>query len=345
MALTNKVSDSTLEFLYQRLIEGALVGNIAAGHFISKGAASTWKGSQAAYAFKWTENTNQGSFVGAQLLSNSQVDNTIKLIYQCAFLYQATTLNYTDVALNQTEGEVANLIERQIGSDTRDLTQLVGTQFYAAGSNGQDLLGLAAGVDNGNTVATIGGQSRATYPALDATVNAATLNKLTLAQMYSTYDSTWQGVEMVNHIFTTTAVRTDYQQLLDPIMRFEVPTNAAGRSYNLGLGGTKALQFNNASVWADMIAPANVMWFINDMSMEFQYLPEWPEGKPVKFAEADIMDGEPDPELAREYGFHWTEFVRPVNQMIMSGFTVLAGNMIYKNPRYNAQLNAISAGI
>ena len=175
MSVPNRVSNATQNYLMPKLVEGVLTGNVGLSYFLARSKSGVWKGAQVEVPFKYATNANGGSFVGFDTLATAAVDNTLKLTYDAKFNYQDVSLAKTDLALNDTDKQVADLMKRQIASDTVDLADKLGTQFYAdgTGNSGKDILGLAAIVDDGTSVATIGGQSRSTTPQLDATVTAS----------------------------------------------------------------------------------------------------------------------------------------------------------------------------
>lgn len=338
--LSNKVQDATLQYLMPKLVEGALQGNVGAALFLTKGRAEEWKGSQVLVPFKWQVNPNASSFLGFQTLPTTQVDNTFNLTYNVSFNQIPVTLAKTDLSLNDTEQQVANLMERQISSDNLDLGQFIGQSFYGdgTGNGGLNILGLAAGIDDGTLVPTIGGQSRSMYPALDANVFASG-GALTLALLYQSRDASLQGHQRPTINVTTKTIRSLYSQLLDPIVRFNVPVDGRDDVY-LNMA-QKNLMFDDAPVVADSLAPSGQWWMINEDSMFFAYLPRYTDSQPIKFV-AGALTGEPNPEVANEYGFHWTGFVRSQNQEVLVGRVILAGNMVYKNPRYNSRIDGIT---
>ena len=65
--------------------------------------------------------------------------------------------------------------------------------------------------------------------------------------------------------------------------------------------------------------------------MEFRAIEKFPESEPVKFVEKDFEDN--DYENIKGLGFHWTGWVKPVNQLAYVGRVVLAGEFWSKNPR------------
>jgi hypothetical protein len=337
---SQKVVNATQSYLASKLVEGALDGNIGMSLFLARAKAGMWRGAQEEVPFKFEKNVNGGSFSGADTLSTAMVDNTIKLTFDCKFNEIPTVLAKTDLSLNKTEMERADLMERQIASDAVDLADTIGNQFYqdGSGNGGKDILGLAGIVDDGTTLATIGGQARATYPALNATVTA-TGGTLTLAQMYTAWDAASEGNQEPDFILTTKSIRSLYNQLLDPKQRYDLVGELKGK--DAMFAGVKQLMFRSAPVIGDSKCPSGLMYFLNSDSFEFRYLDKYEGATAAKFS-LEELDGEPSGKEATSLGFHWTGWTQSTNQEVLVGRAVHAGNFVVKNPRYNAVLTGIT---
>jgi hypothetical protein len=233
--------------------------------------------------------------------------------------------------------QVADLMERQQESDAADMMVAVATQLYGdgTGNSSKDFTGLGAAIDDGTSVATYGGLSRSTYSSLDATVTASG-GTLTLAKMYTMWDTLQQDQQQTSTILTTKAARSLYEQLLLPNLRYS--------SWNkMGVGANKdGLMFREAAVIGDSAAPSGKMWFINEDTFQFKALKKFPRGTAIKYG-LDQMDGEPNSASPAGLGFFSTDWLSPVNQMTLNKYVVLGGNLICKNPRYNGVLTGISS--
>ena len=341
MSVPNRVANATQNYLMPKLVEGVLTGNVGLSYFLVRSKAGVWRGAQVEVPFKHAVNTNGGSFSGFDTLTSAAVDNTIKLTYDAKFNYQDVSLAKTDLALNDTEEKVADLMERQVASDTLDLADRIGTQFYGngTGNSGKDILGLGAIVDDGTAVATIGGQSRATYSGLQARVTASG-GALTLAQLYALSDAATEGSQRPDIILTTKTVFSLYNQLLTPNERYTVPMNGRDKMYMRT--GAEQLAFRDAPIFSDSKCTAGTLFMLNSNSMEFQILPNWPESEPINFA-VEEMEGVPSPGVPKGLGFHWTGWIKPANQEVVIGRVIHTGNFVVKSPRYNAKLTGITS--
>lgn len=338
MAVSNRVSNATKNYLMPKLVEGVLTGNIGISYFLVR--AKKWMGAQHEVPFKYSKNTNGGSFSGFDLLNTAAVDNTIKLTFDAKFNEISVVLPKSDLALNDTEEKVANLMERQVMSDAYDLADTIGTQFYAdgTGNGGKDLLGLNAIVDDGTSVATIGGQARATYTALKGTVTASG-GTMTLAQLYTLWDTVSEGAQEPTLILTTKTVRSLYNQLLEPKERYMLPVSSKDKLFMTT--GAEQLSFRSAPVVADSKCPSGTLYMLNENSFEFRALTKWPMAETINYNVA-AMDGEPSASVPKGLGFHWSGWTKPVNQEAVVGRVIHAGNFVTMNPRYNGKLTGVT---
>lgn len=337
MAVDQKVADATLNFLYAKLVDTVITGTRINQMFLK--GAKPWSGAQEEIPIKFSLNTYGTSFIGADTLPTTIVNNTVKMTFDAKFFAQPTNLTSTDVALNQTEMQVADLMERQQESDAADMMYAVAQQLYGdgTGNSSKDFTGIGAAIDDGTSVATYGGLARSTYSSLNATVTASS-GTLTLAKMYTMWDTLQQDQQQPSVILTTKAVRSLYEQLLLPNLRYS--------SWNkLGVGADKdGLMFREAAVIGDSAAQVNQsgkMWFINEDTFQFKALKKFPRGTAIKYG-LDQMDGEPNSVSPMGLGFFSTEWLSPVNQLTLNKFVVLGGNLLCKNPRYNGVLTGIT---
>lgn len=336
MAVSEKVADATYNYLQAKLVDTVVTGT-AINRIMIGERSKPWLGAQHEVPFKYSQNTNGGSFAGSQVLSTTQVNNTAKMTFDCKFTYNPSNLNITDIALNQTEQQVADLMSRQEESDAQDLMTIVATAMYSTGTgNGNlDITGLGAAVDNGSTVATYGGQSRTTYPTLAATVTASG-GTLTLAQMFTMWDTLQQDNQTPTMLLTTKTVRTLYERLLLPNLRY-----ATWAKMGVGAKFKGGLMFREAEVVADSACTSGYMYFLNEDTFEWRALKKYPRGKAINYA-LDQIEGAPSNTSPSGMGFFGTDWLQPVNQQTLNKFVILAGNLICKNPRYNGVLTGVT---
>jgi len=332
MSVANRVSSATKNYLFPKLVDTVVTGSKINQLFLK--GSKPWAGAQMEFPVKTSLNINNGAFIGMGNLSTAATDNTTKMVFNAKFNYQSVVLPKTDISLNQNENQVADLMERQIASDAVDFALTLATQLYGDGlaQGGAVITGLGAAIDDGTSVATYGGLSRATVPSINATVTASA-GTLTLAKMYTLADTIQQDDQEVSKILTTKAVRSLYEQLLTPNIRYN-----GGSSLAIG---AQSLMFRSAKVMADSACTTGAMFFINEDSFQFYTIKKYEGGRPIKYS-AETLDGEPDSAGPEGLGFFENDWKEPVNQQALIMQIVHGGNLVCKNPRFNGRLTGIN---
>lgn len=152
--------------------------------------------------------------------------------------------------------------------------------------------------------------------------------------MYTLWDTLQQDTEQPSIVLTTKAIRSLYEQLLIPNVRYSDADRLAI--------GAKDLMFRQAPVVADSACTSGVMFMLNESTFQFNALKKWEGGTAIKYA-PEAMDGEPDPSVVTGLGFFETAWREPVNQQVMIMNIIHAGNLICRNPRYNGKLTGVTS--
>jgi hypothetical protein len=330
-----KIQDATLNYLGAKLVDTVSTGTYINSLFLK--GRKPWRGAQEEVPIMTSLNSTATSFVGASVLPTTIVQNTTKMTFDAKFVAQPSNLTSTDLALNDTEMQVADLMDRQVQSDAVSLMNKLASMLYSNGTgNGNlDITGIAAAIDDGTSVATYGNLSRTTYPSIDATVTSSG-GTLTLAKMFTTWDTLQQDNEMSDLLLTTKAVRSLFEQLLLPNLRY-----ASWNKMGVGADMKQGLVFREARVVGDSSATTGKLWFINEDTFVFRAMKKFPDAKPINYG-LDEMEGTPSNVNPGGLGFFTTDWLRPVNQLTVNKFILVAGNLICENPRYNGVLTGIT---
>jgi hypothetical protein len=315
------------------VVDTILGSNVGFTRFVS--AAKKWRGAQEEIPVKVSKNTEGGSFSGYDLLSTTSADTRVKLAFDPAFVEKPVVLAKTELAKNMTEERVLNLMEVEMESTAQDLADDLGTQFYGNGA-GKDILGLGAIVDDGTTVASIGGQSRTTYATLKGTVTASG-GTLTLAKMATLYNAVTVGSNKPTVGLTTETVFSLYEQLLQPQERIQ--KDVAMTKGLKGGTGFVGLYYKGFPILADEKCTSGALIFLNEDTIDFRAI-SYPEAEAVNFS--NNIEGN-DYSNVKGLGFHWTGWVKPANQEALIGRFVFAGNFVVSNPRFNGKLTGITS--
>jgi len=298
--------------LFQRIVRGA----------------KKWSGRTLRKSVKYAKNTTGQSFSGLDTLSVAATDNRIYLEYTPSFYSIAVALPGDEMSVADTEDKVMDLMELEIQGATEDMADDLGTIFYSdgTGNSSKDPLGLQALVDDGNTVATIGGQSRSTYETLCSTVTASG-GTLTLPKMATLYTAVSSGSMTPSVFITTEAVWNLYEQLLQPQERI---TKTAGIMKGVKGGtGFTALEYKGKPVIADEKCTSGYFYALNEDFLDWYALPA--KGcKPISY-KSQIEGNDYDAPLG--LGFSWSDWIRPANAYGVVGHIYFGGQFITTNPK------------
>lgn len=303
-----------------------------------------WRGEQIKKSIKVVKNTNGTSFAGFQTLPSQAVNTRQFLLFPAKFYQIDVTIPLTDVAVNMTDDErVMDLAEAEMTSTAEDMADSVGNIFqqFGTGNGSLDFNGLGNIVDDGTYAPTYGGLSRTTYATLDST-NTNWSGTISLQKMSTLYNAITDGTIMPSYSECDRSTYSYYEQLIEPKNRLYVTVPEIRKDNKEGLAGTAGfttLTYKGIGIVPDRkvplayggIAGAGQLYFLREEDLEFRAIEKFPEAEPVKFMEKDFEDN--DYENVKGLGFHWTGWVKPVNQLAYVGRVVLAGEFWSKNPR------------
>jgi hypothetical protein len=344
---SERVTSITNQKIMPMVVDTVLKSNVLAGRVL--GSVKKWNGERMQFPFKFQKNTNGKSFSGLDTFDLSMVDNKRKLSFSPSFFEQPTIIDVTEVSLNGTDEKILDLIETQIKSDAQDAADTIGDMFYGDGSGNinKDFLGLSAIVDDGSLVATYGGQSRATYPSLRATVTASG-GTLTLQKMSTLYNAATHGTLHPDLGVTSQAVFSFYESLLTPQERVNKDVgmirnkNSGLNSGNGLIGGTgyTGLYYKGFPILADEKCPEGTLFFLNENFLNF-YALKMDRSMPISVGgESKIVGNDYDPSVG--FGFTCGDWIIPTNQAARIKHIYLSGQLISENPRAHAKLTGIT---
>ena len=258
--------------------------------------------------------------------------------YNPKFVTANVALAGTDILANNTAAKVLDLTKTEMQSRAQDLADGIGTMLWSDGTGnaGKDILGLAAIVDSGSTVATIGGLSRTTYPTLAGTVTAAAT--LSLATMRTLYNAIADSTVAPTRIYTDYPSWALYEQLLQPQEKIYKEVNIVP-NYK-GYEGFAGLIYAGMEIVPDRKATTGQMVFLNENYLDFYGLDadlEAFEGSRKVDVAGKLFTGNQYNEVSN-LGFYWTGFIKVQNQFSFNSFIVLAGNLCTDNPRRHGKL-------
>jgi len=297
-----------------------------------------WSGRTLRVPFKYAKNTTGTSFRGFDTFSVSATDNRQVLEFTPSFYQITCALPGDELSVADTEDKVLDLMKLTIQSDTEDMADDLGTIFYAdgTGNSSKDPLGLAALVDDGNSVANIGGQSRSTYTTLQSTVTASS-GTLTLAKIDTLWAAVTSGAQKPTAFFTTETVFNLYGQLLRPQERInKEASRMKGELY--GSTGFTALDYNGKPLIMDEKCTSGALIAVNEKFVDFYALPFF-NAKPIGYKSQ--VEGN-DYEAPVGLGFSWSDWIIPANSGSVVGHIYFGGQFITTNPKRHGKLTGIT---
>ena len=332
----NRVLTTTQDKIMASVVDTILNSNVAATRFLS--AAKQWKGETLKFPIKVSKNTNGTSFSGGDTFSTSAVDTRQLMSYNASFYEIPCTVLLTELAVNQTEQKVLDLMEIELASTAQDAADDVGTMFYSdgTGNSSKDFLGLSALVDDGTVASTIGGLSRSTYTTLQSTVTASS-GTLSLAKMRTLLNAVKSGAQKPTIGLTTETVFGLYEQLLQPQERIAKDVSMM-KGKMVGGTGYDGLFFEGFPILQDEKCTSGVLFFLNEDFLDFYALP-MPKTNPMKYKSS--IEGN-DYSDVMGLGFSWSDWIKPINQAALVSHIYLGGQLITQNPKRHGKLTGIT---
>lgn len=300
-------------------------------------AAKKWNGRTLRSPIKVSKNTTGQSFRGFDTFSTAATDNRQFLEFTPSFYQITCALPGDELSVADTENKVLDLMKLTIQSDTEDMADDLGTIFYAdgTGNGSKDPLGLAALVDDGSSVATIGGLSRSTYTTLQSTVTASS-GTISLAKVDTLWAAVTSGSVKPTAIYTTEAVFNLYGQLLRPQER--INKDASTTKALEGGTGFSALNYMGKPVLMDEKCTSGAFIMLNENFVDWYALPYY-NAKPIAY-KSQIEGNDYDAPMG--LGFSWSDWIIPANSASVVGHVYFGGQFITNNPKRHGKLTGVT---
>lgn len=349
MAWGNRVTTTTQDKIIPKVVDTVLNSNVFATRILNK--AEKWSGEKVKYPIKHAKNATGSSFSGFDTFSTNATNNRVNLEYEPKFYKISVALPLTELSVNATEDKVIDLAKIECASAAQDMADDIGTLFYSdgTGNSSKDFLGLGAIVDDGNTIATIGGQARATYSTLASTVTASG-GSLSLAKMSTLYNNVSSGSQTPTVGVCSETVFGLYEQLLQPQERIaktvDMVKTRGAKGLNSGSGlvggtGFTGLYYKGFPILADEKATSGVLFFLNENFIHWVALPVFGT-QPAKYKATDIEGNDYGAEVTG-LGFSWSDWIRPTNAATLVSHIYLGGELTTDNPKRQGKLTGITS--
>src|SRR3990167_1110772 len=352
-----RVLSTTQDKLVPKVVDNVINSSVLTARVM--GSAKPWVGETFRIPIKISNSGLGGSFSGLDTFSTSTSDTTVRLGYDVRAFEQPVVIPGIERSVNAVaESQVIDLVRFKLEEAQLEAANDIGTLIYSTGTgnSNKDFLGLGAIVDDGTDVSTIGGLSRTTYSALNATTTASG-GTLTLAKMATLYSAISAG-STPGHVPTlmisNETVWDLYEQLLTPTIienysMFGPPT--VGRTGGLrapgqGLQGTSgfvALSYRGVPFVKDEKSTAQTLWMLNENYLEWRGLKAQAEGYNLVDLGTTTLDSVyNEAPMSQFHGFNWSGLQLPTNQFGEVGHLLVLGNLITSQPRRHGRLTGIT---
>lgn len=304
----------------------------------------------------FTNNSSLGqSFKGTETFDTSIDYNTAQMTWFPTGYAQPVGVSIVERSINQTPSGVVDLYKSSYQYAQNSMITALGLIFYGFG-NGNDFDGLGNIVDDGTSTASYAGLTRASYPSINANVDAASGGVLDLDGMAAADDgATISGneSETPNVILANQTVWSLYESLLEPTVsaRYEAQggsfvdgstavKQSVSQSNALWLkAGATSVSFRGKPLVRDQKATAQQMFGINE---------NWFYFKSLKLMGLDLVATQEDVtagayESYKVSAFQFRRPIMPVNQLAEVGIFVMYGQFYCENPNRNFKITGITS--
>jgi len=348
-----RITTITQDTILNKAIDNVLGDNWITFRILSNGLR--WTGHKIDRPIKVSKSDLGGSFSGLDTHSTATVDTRVLMSYDLRGYEMPVAIPGMEKSVNRTSAEVINLVRIEVESAQEDACDDLGTLFYADGTGNanKDFLGWDALIDDGTSVATIGGLTRASYtPNLDSvrTDSGGTLDMDKIATLIAGVSSGSSMSQRPTTFVSDETVWNLYESLLTPTQQanyqaygLPVMTRASKapiRQAELkGAGGFVALSFRGIPFLADEKSTSQTLWAVNENYIKWYGLSD-PDLKSISLGSETIDSVYND--APKNTGFQWTGFMRPINQYGEVAHIYLLGNQVCWHPRRQGRLTGIT---
>lgn len=293
------------------------------------------------HPFKYQKGVATVAFNGFDDLPTSQQPQTVNGTFYPTFTATNVALAGSDLSVNKSGMQRLNLMKTVMKSRAQDGADDIGTFFQGAGTafNGKAPMGLAGIVDNGSTLSTYAGLSRATYPGLNATVTTSggTISLLKIRQLANAVTDGRVAPDFAYTDYTTWAY---VEQLLMPFQR---NTYSDFKNMDAGTGyKAKGLIWDGLTIYKDKKCLTGNFYLLNMDYLKFFGL-NWWKGEAVSLEDKQIVGNiyEYNPANATK-AFTWTNWIEAYAQGAVNGFMIMGGQLVCTDPIRQAVLTGIT---
>jgi hypothetical protein len=334
------ITTTTNQYLAPRWVDQVLRDNYFFGKILSK--IEKWNGSQMLFPMKYQKGVASVAFNGFDLLPITQQPVSVNMTFYPTFVATNVALAGSDLSVNETQLQTLKLMDVMMESRSQDMADDIGNFFQGDGSSfgGKAPMGLAGIVDNGTTLASYGGLSRATYTGLNATVTASG-GTISLLKVRTLWNAISDGPVVPDTVLTDYTTWAYFEQLLTPYQRNTYTDFAPNKENNASVSGYRAMVWDGMEIYRDKKVTTGNFYMLNTNILKFYGLKWWEGDKVSPRAKKIEMNVYEDSSYAPS-AFTWTGWIRAYNQGAINGFMIMGGQLICTDPFRNGVLTGVT---
>lgn len=339
MSYNNLVDTVTNQDLVPNVVDTVLRDNMFFGEVLAR--TEKFRAPTMLFPIKYQTGVAGVAFSGFDVLPITAQNTRVNMTYNPKFYAVNIALSGTDLSVNDTPMKVLDLAEIEMKSRAQDMADQIGNLFYLDGTSfgSKAFLGLAAIVDDGSSVATIGGLSRSTYPTLQSTVTASS-GTLSLLKMRQLSNNISDGIVQPDMILTDYGTYALYEQLLMPFQRNIMEVRGV-REQMYSSTAYRALGWDGIQVMRDRKCTSGTLFMLNMDFLKFYGLKYW-KGTSVSLKSRYISGNIYEEGRDAGNAFTWTGWINGFNMAAVNSFMIMGGELITDNPRRQGKLTGIS---
>lgn len=334
------VTTTTNQYLAPFWVDQILRDNYFFGKIL--GNTRKWDGSQMLFPMKYQKGVATVAFNGFDLLPITQQPVSVNMTFYPTFTATNVALAGSDLSTNATPMQKLKLMKVTMESRAQDASDDIGNFFQGDGSSfgGKAPMGLAGIVDNGTTLSSYGGLSRATYSGLNATVTASG-GTISLVKVRTLWNSISDGPVIPDFIITDYTTWGYFEQLQTPFQRNNQDFRPADRTV-AQTSGYSEQRWDGMIISRDKKITTGYFYMLN-LNYLHWYALKWWEGEKVTPKAKNIKGNVyQDAMYAPGDAFTWTGMIRAYNQGAVNGFMILGGQLICIDPFRNGVLTGVT---
>lgn len=307
MAAPNSNYDN-ISAITRKLYIPKLVDNI----FDSNALMQRWKkngidiingGTSIVQPLLYSKPTSGGWYSGADTLNTAANDKRTAASFEWKQAHTSITISGIDEIKNAGNSAVIKHVETEVQSAELYLADILGTGLFNAGSTSKAIIGLRLMVAASGTY---GGIAKGTFSWWQGNVSTETV--LTLALMQAMHGDCRIDNDSTSVLVTTQDILDDYNNLLQPQMRFQDNKTADGGFMNLLYKGKPMI--------VDSHCPSSHLFFLNEKYMSLK--------------------------ISKQRNFKFEPFIKPVNQDASVAHIFFAGALTGSNCRMQGMFTSIA---